>query len=198
MASPIPPCPRAAADQTMASATTTEHKLAHAWLSALGDAASSGNLDAFISCIAPDGWLRDLLVFSSTFTSRRGHSAIDAHLKPTLAALQLSNFALDPEPAGQPSKSMYGPTVPVVALAFDFETPRAWGKGHARLLYPTEGEEANGAKALAVMLSIRDWKGHEEIGNERGLYDDHNLSYAEVREQRHRAIEQDPQAVISA
>ena len=182
----------------MSSDTSTEHKLASSWLSTLGSAASSGNVDAFVSCIAPDGWLRDLLVFAPTLASRRGHAAIAAYIKPSLGELKFSNFSLDPDPAGQPAKSMYGPTVPVVALAFDFETPKVWGKGHARLLYPKEGEEPNGAKALAVMLSIRDWKGHEEAGNERGLYDGHNLSFVEVREQRFKEIEQDPQAVISA
>ena len=181
----------------MSSQPSTEYKLAQSWLAALGDAASSGNVDGFVSCIAPDGWLRDLLVFSSTIASRKGHAKIAEHIKPAFGSLKLSDFALDGEAAGQPSKSMFGPTVPVVALAFNFETPKAWGKGHARLLYPKEGEEANGAKALCVMLSIRDWKGYEEAGNERGVYDGHNLSYAEVRDQRFKEIERDPQAVIS-
>lgn len=181
----------------MSSQTSLEHNLAQSWLAALGEASSSGNVDGFVSCIAPDGWLRDLLIFSPTLSSRRGHAAIAEHIKPSLASPKFSNFSLDPDAAGQPTKSMFGPTVPVVMLAFDFETANAWGKGHARLLYPKEGEEANGAKALTVMLSVRDWKGHEEMANESGIFDSHNLSYAEVREERFKAIAKDPQAIIS-
>ncbi|THH07266.1 hypothetical protein EW145_g3496 [Phellinidium pouzarii] len=139
------------------------------------------------------GWFRDLLVFTPGLESRHGHASIRSHLKDTLGQAQLVNFKLDDNIFGQPHASGLGPDTPVIEAAFTFETPRALGKGYVRILYPHDGETP---KAMMMMMMVSDWKGHEEIIYESGVYDEHNVSWGEIRAQRHAEIEKDPFVIV--
>ena len=172
-----------------------EFELATSWISVFGDALSQANIDTLLSCLEPFCWFRDILVFNSSLQTRRGHDAIKAHLQPVLRDAQISKVVLDDNPFGRPHASEHGPGHPIAAAAFDFETPRAFGKGFVRLNYPKDGEVA---KAFCVMMMVSDWKGSEEAKNESGLYEGHNLSWGEVYDQRRAEIEKNLQAIIGA
>ena len=179
----------------MATSTTgpSELGIAERWVAALGRAAHDSDLPAFLSCIELDGWLRDILIFAPTLNARKGHDAISSYLESTFGRQRLDNFKLDTSAHAYPSSTTFGPSIPIIELTFDFETSKGWGKGHARLTSPKSGEVA---RAICVMMMLRDWKGHEELECEAGVYDGHNLSWGEVRRDRVAATERDPQAVI--
>ncbi|EJC98982.1 dimethylaniline monooxygenase [Fomitiporia mediterranea MF3/22] len=170
-----------------------ELQFASSWISAFGEAISQANIDAVLNCLDPSCWFRDLLVFNPSLETRHGHDAIRAHLQPVLGQAKVLNVVLDTNPHGRPQEAHFGPETPIITTAFDFETPRALGKGFTRLYYPKNGETP---KALAVMMMVNDWKGHEEAGNESGVYDGHNLSWGEVYRQRREEVENDPQVVV--
>ncbi|EJC98971.1 uncharacterized protein FOMMEDRAFT_161183 [Fomitiporia mediterranea MF3/22] len=168
-------------------------ELASSWISAFGEAVSQGNIEALLDCLDPSCWLRDLLIFTPSLETRHGHVAIRVYLQNALCEIQISNFVLDTDPHGKPHASDFGPGTPVIASAFDFETPKALGRGFVRLYYPNDGDTP---KAITVMMMLSDWKGHEETANESGVYDGHNLTWGEVYRRRREEIEKKPQVVI--
>ncbi|KAI5123150.1 hypothetical protein M0805_000853 [Coniferiporia weirii] len=170
-----------------------EFDVASSWLAALSDAIAKTDVEAFLTCIEPDGWLRDLLVFTPGLETRRGHALVRSYLKDTLGKAQVANFKIDPHASGRPRASQFGLDTPVIEAAFDFETPKAVGKGYVRILYPRDGEAP---KALTTMMMVSDWKGHEELSHESGVYDGHNLSWEEVQAQRRAEIERDPFVIV--
>ena len=155
----------------MSTAETAEHALAQAWITRANDALARTDAAAFAACIAPEGWLRDILIFRPSMETRRGTALIHSYLSDTLANAGIGALTLDSNPFGAPKAAAFG-LMPVVEAAFDFETPRAVGKGYVRVLRPKEeGEEEEelelgeeGPKALMVLLMVQDWKGHEEPG----------------------------------
>ncbi|KAH8113515.1 dimethylaniline monooxygenase [Phellopilus nigrolimitatus] len=167
--------------------------IATSWITALNNAVAHLDAGAFTACIAHDGWLRDLLVFAPDLRTHRGYEAIHSHLENTLAQAQISNLVLDDSPYGKPKASEFGPGMPIVETAFNFETPKATGKGYVRILPPSEGEAPT---ALCLMMMLSDWKGHEEIDHESGVFEGHNLSWQEVRDRRRAEIEKDPLAIV--
>ncbi|EJC98968.1 FAD/NAD-binding domain-containing protein [Fomitiporia mediterranea MF3/22] len=160
--------------------TNVEFELASSWIKAFGDAVSQANVKALLDCLEPSCWFRDLLVFNPSLETRHGHDAIRTHLQSALGKAQVSNVVLDSHPHGSPRASQVGPVLPpIIETAFDFETPKALGKGYVRLNYPKEGD-GEIPKALAVMMMLRDWKGHEEPQNESGVYGGHTLTWGEI------------------
>lgn len=176
---------------------TPEYALATAWVSAVNDALARTDVDAFTACIAPDGWLRDILVFRPSLETRRGHALIKDHLANTFANAGVGRLSLDDNPFGRPKTGGFGLDWPVVEAAFDFETPRAIGKGHVRILKPKDGEETpKSPQALMIVMMVSEWKGHEELDHEEGVYDGHKLSWSEVRARRIAETERDPYVLI--
>lgn len=173
--------------------SNTELDVASSWITAFNDAASQGDVERLLACMEPDCWFRDILVFTPNVETRHGHAAIRAHLQETLSKAQVSNVVLDSDPHGRPHASEFGLGTPIIMSAFDFETPVTLGKGYVRLYYPKDGETP---KAFCMMMMLSDWKGHEEVKNESGVYEGHNLSWGEVYRQRRAEIERDPQAII--
>ena len=111
---------------------------------------------------------------------------------------QISNLKLEDSPEGRPQKGQLG-MKPMVQAVFKFETPRALGTGFVLIPFDAEAElrEDSPPKASLLFMMVSDWKGHNELGFESGLYDGHNLSWEDVRKERRDAIEGDPAVIIS-
>ena len=174
-------------------ASTLELEIASTWLIALGEAFAQASVESFISCLDKSCWLRDILVFIPSVETRRGHDAIRTHIQSKLGEVGVSNLKLDTNPFGRPRASEFVPGTPIVETAFDFETPNALGKGYARLYYPKDDESP---RAFCLMMMLDDWKGHEEVKNESGLYGGHTISWSEVYRQRRNEVEKDPEVII--
>nr|VWO95175.1 N/A [Ganoderma boninense] len=69
--------------------------VASSWLADYSAAFATQNLDALAGLFLPDGWLRDLLVFTWDTRSLEGREKIKAFLLPTLSGAQVSDFKLD-------------------------------------------------------------------------------------------------------
>lgn len=176
-----------------------EYSIANAWVAKVNAALAQEDVDAFTACIAPNGWLRDIYVFTSSIETRRGHALIKDYLKDAIAKAGIGKLTLDSNPFGRPKSDSFGLDWPVVEAAFDFETPRAIGKGHVRILKQEGDEEASRSpQALMLMVMVSDWKGHEELGREEGIYEGHKLSWGEVRARRVKLTERDPQVLVGA
>lgn len=174
-----------------------EYAIAGDWVSAVNDAFSKADVDAFTACIAPDGWLRDILVFRPSLETRRGHALIKDYLANTFAKAGVGKLSLDGSPCGRPKLGAFGPDIPVIEAAFDFETPRAIGKGHVRIIKSKDAEEmSKNPQALIVAMVVSEWKGYEEPGHEEGMYDGHKLSWSEVRARRIVETERDPYVLV--
>ena len=150
-------------------------------------AAFQADIDALTRCFLPNGWLRDVLVFTWNTRSLEGRSKIAAYLKHTLPLLHLSNFKLDTEDGLKPEPSLEKG----LATGFTFETLDRRGHGYAYLL--PDGDQW---RALSVFMMVTDIKGHEEKGHELGTYNGHTLSWEEVHGARREAIEKEPYVII--
>lgn len=139
------------------------------WLATFGKALEEGNVEGLLPCILPHGWFRDILVFTWDNRSAHGHDSIRSFLAPTLPNAQITNVRLDER---QYYKPMYGSIMgPVlgVGTGFLFDTPIATCQGYARLMQDPEGAW----KAVSIFVMMMDLKGHEEMGQESGVYGGH-------------------------
>ncbi len=171
-------------------------KVANAWIESLRAAFEQADADAFADCIDSQGWFRDLMTFSWDFKSRHGHEDIKNYVSQSIKDVKIFDLRLEENSTeGRPHLGHLGQT-PVVQAGLWFETPKAKGRGYV-LIPLVEGDALATPRAFALLLMINDWKGHEELGYELGIYDGHNLSWEEVQAQRHQAIETDPDVLIS-
>ncbi|KAI1795122.1 FAD/NAD(P)-binding domain-containing protein [Ganoderma leucocontextum] len=134
--------------------------IASSWLADYGAAFATHDLDTLTALFLPDGWLRDLLVFTWNNHSLEGREKIKAFLLPTLSGAQVSGFKLDESAHLAPRTSVI-PQIQAtdIELAYTFECLRGPGRGYVRLLADTDGKY----KALAVLMMLSDLRGHEEI-----------------------------------
>lgn len=153
---------------------------AQRWLDsfASGFIERSGAGTAVARAFLPDGWLRDLLVFTWDVSALTGHSAIASHIDAGLGRSILggppSNFALDTRTHFAPSILEASRGTPgALEIAFTFETPRGKCLGVARLL---RAEDLNWS-ALSVFMKLDAFHGHEEIGPELGRYGGYGLPW---------------------
>ncbi|KLO16584.1 dimethylaniline monooxygenase [Schizopora paradoxa] len=168
-------------------------KIASTWIDSLRVAFEKEDADAFADCFEPQGWFRDLMTFSWDFKSLRGHEEIKKYFANSMRDVKISDLKLEESSTeGRPHLNHLGQT-PMVETALWFETPKAKGRGYV-LIPPVEGDVK--PRAFALLLMVNDWKGHEELGFELGIYDGHNLSWEEVQAQRHHEIESNPDALI--
>lgn len=154
-------------------------------------AADSENIT---SCFLPDGWLRDILTFTWNNRSLHGPEKISSYLRDTLAAAKVTNVELDKRPSLTP---VYGPVTPTtegVSSGFTFTTAVAVGQGYFRLIRNEAGEW----KAMYVFMTVDDIKGHEEKGQEAGVYGGHTLAWEDVNRERRQQVEENPHALICA
>ena len=136
--------------------------IATSCLSALESSLKNNDIDAFLGCLEPQSWLRDLLIFSPNLQSRHGHSEIRNYLTNTFSQAGLSGFKIDESQYGSPKETEFGPGRPIIELSFDFEIPLGLGKGVARINIPENGGTP---QAMAVLFMLSDWKAFKEISN---------------------------------
>lgn len=150
--------------------------IAESWLKDFSDAVISGNSHALVSkTFLPNGWLRDVLIFTWDSRSLHGHDKIAAYLAKTLPSAKITNIALDETPGLFPS--FFPSTVGKgIELSFRFETPISFGRGLARLVAE---EPSTTMKALSVFVVMEDLKGHEEAGCDNGLFGGHTITWNE-------------------
>ncbi|KAI0327782.1 FAD/NAD-P-binding domain-containing protein [Cubamyces sp. BRFM 1775] len=131
------------------------------WLDALSTAVEAVNCDAFARLFLPDGWLRDVLVFTWDIRSLEGTEKITAYLANTLALSAITDVKLDERPFLAPQPRPMAPDqVMGVEVAFTFECANGHGRGHARLKPAEDGKY----KAMALMTELSDLRGYEELG----------------------------------
>jgi len=169
---------------------------AQEWLSYFASACEKANVDDFVASILPNGWFRDMLTFAWDYRTRHGSEEIRSYLSNTLGEKRISNIKLDTRHGLQPVFFPVSEGVQGIELAFTFETPVALGRGAARLLHNETTSEPLAWKALTVMMMIDDWKGHEEVPYESGLFGGHTIAWEDVLKDRRDAIEEDPYVVI--
>ncbi|KLO16763.1 dimethylaniline monooxygenase [Schizopora paradoxa] len=172
--------------------------VAQDWLDSFRLAVYSGDADAFVNCMAADGWFRDLLTFSWEFKTMKGRDATKAYLCQELASAKISNIDFDDE--NPPSIGHFGPRRRLVDVGFTFETPRAYGQGYVRINFPVnssvDGPDDGDRKAFGLLLMLKDWKGYEESKYESGISDREALYWEEIEKKRRNEIEEDPSALI--
>ncbi|KAF5345198.1 hypothetical protein D9758_009716 [Tetrapyrgos nigripes] len=164
------------------------------WLKDFGSFLQTADVEGVASCFRPDGWLRDILIFSWNNRSLCGPEKITQYLKDSnLKAETCTSFELDERPYLSAQFGPIGPAATGVSFGFRFVTPIAFGKGFAHL---TEQDGSNGWKALSVVVTMDDLIGYEEAGPDLGFYGGHTLSWSDVYEERRRSLESDPHVLI--
>ncbi|KAJ7056138.1 FAD/NAD-P-binding domain-containing protein [Mycena amicta] len=163
--------------------------ISSSWLSQFSTALASQRPAAIAACFLPDGWLRDVLVFTWTNRSLEGRDKIVGYLEPTLGRAGIRQVALDDRPH---RCSEYKQQTGIVAAGFTFETAVGPGEGYVQLLATPAGEWL----AVAVFMVLVDIHGHEEAGAEEGVYGGHTLAWKDVARERREKIEADPHVLI--
>ncbi|KAJ6606230.1 FAD/NAD-P-binding domain-containing protein [Mycena vulgaris] len=170
-------------------------RIASSWLPNFGKSLESANIAQTVSCIHPDGYLRDILVFTWNNRCLHGHSKTTAYLRDTLAAAAITEVKLDARAGLAPE---YGPLTDklplrAVSAGFTFTCAVGVGRGYFSLVC----SESNGEwKALVVMMTLEDIRGHEEIKEEEGVYGGHTLAWSDVKIARREATEANPHVLI--
>ncbi|KAJ7595852.1 FAD/NAD-P-binding domain-containing protein [Mycena floridula] len=169
-------------------------QVARRWIGQLSAALTSGSPAAFANCILPNGFLRDVLIFSWDTRCPSGTAKIHAYLDGKLKACEITDLKLDRKPGLIPQYGFMGPPPKYkgVSGGFSFKTSIAIGQGFYRLMPDENGEW----KALSLFMSMAEIKGHEEAGAELGIYGGHTLLWEDVKRERRHQIETDPQALI--
>ncbi|KAJ7577527.1 FAD/NAD-P-binding domain-containing protein [Mycena floridula] len=160
----------------------------------LSAALASGSTDAFVDCMLPDGFFRDVLIFSWDTRCPDGTADIHAYLADKLKAGEITDLKLNEKSGLTPEHGFVGPP-PLykgVSGGFTFNTPIATGQGFYRLMQDKTGVW----KALSLSMAMAELKGHEETGAELGFYGGHTLLWEDVKRERCEQVEADPQVVI--
>ncbi|KAJ7591716.1 dimethylaniline monooxygenase [Mycena floridula] len=176
---------------TNSQITVDATDVASTWLLQFSDALTSGSTDAFVDCILPGGFFRDVLIFSWDTRSPAGAADIHAYLVNKLKAGEITELKLDEKPGLTPEYGFIGPHKGVSG-GFSFSTPIAIGQGFYRLI----PDETGAWKALSLSMGMAELKGHEEAGAELGMYGGHTLLWEDVKRERREQVESDPQVVI--
>ncbi|KLO16754.1 dimethylaniline monooxygenase [Schizopora paradoxa] len=166
--------------------------IAEAWLKRFSDAVGQAEPSAVADCVQEDGWFRDLLTFTWDFRSIHQRKNVESYLKDTLPNAGLTDVRLDGEYA--PRIGHFGPSRTVVDVALKFDTMKAHGKGFVRISLKDDVLEK--PEAFGLFLMITDWKGHEEIDHESGIYGGHTIAWQDVRAAQRKEIEEAPDVLI--
>ncbi len=168
--------------------------IASTWVDNFAKALASGEISNVLSCILPDGWLRDILVFTWANRSLHGHEKISAYLNSDgnnkVISAKISNIALDTREFLTPE---YASVAGTVTSGFLFSISVGTGRGYVHLLPDAQGVW----KALSVIMMLDELYGHPEEGPELGVYGEHTLAWEEVDKKRKEDIEADPHVLIS-
>ncbi|KAI1793658.1 FAD/NAD-P-binding domain-containing protein [Ganoderma leucocontextum] len=137
------------------------HLVASQWLSQCSSALRDADAKAFVELFLPNGWLRDILVFTWDIRALEGREKIQAYLTDRFADAHTTDVRLDETPDLAPRTcEMPGSRVPGVEFAFIFECQRGHGRAYVRLM----PDVADGAcRAVTVLAELVDLGGHEEL-----------------------------------
>ncbi|KAJ7085615.1 FAD/NAD-P-binding domain-containing protein [Mycena crocata] len=144
------------------------------------------------ACIAPDGYLRDVLTFTWNNRTLTGTACIAAYLSNTLSPAAITDVKLDTREHLTPTFGPITPAASGITSGFTFETAVGHGQGYFSLLENGVGEW----KALFVSLMLVDIRGHEESGPETGIYGGHTITWQDVNRARRKEIERNPHVLI--
>ncbi|KAF7350586.1 Flavin-binding monooxygenase [Mycena sanguinolenta] len=167
-------------------------QIASAWLKTFGEFLEAGDISGTTSCFTPDGYLRDVLVFTWNNRTLAGQERIAAYLKDTVKPAAISQVKVDTRPHLGPERRPLSPTAFGVCSGFTFNTAIGDGQGYFMLTESENGEW----KALWVFVVLADIKCHEESGPELGVYGGHTLAWHDVHRERRQAIERDPHVLV--
>ncbi|KAF7310514.1 hypothetical protein HMN09_00594000 [Mycena chlorophos] len=168
------------------------HSLSSSWLAQFDAAFRSSDPNTIAACFLPTGWLRDILVFTWTNRSLEGHAKITSYLTPTLANAGVRDIKPD-ERAFR--RAEYNPQTRIVGAGFTFETAVGPGEGWVQLM--ADAASASGEwRAITVLMTLVDIRGHEEQGPESGVYGGHTLAWSDIARERREKIERDPHVLI--
>ena len=133
---------------------------ASSWLSTFSSALGLADLDKLSGLFLPNGWFRDLLVFTWDVRSMEGRDKIQSFLAPTLSKACIDNVKLEDGKYLVPHKSFL-PLLQAedIEFGFSFDCSRGRGEGYARLL----PDRDHTYRALTVFMMLSDLRGHEEI-----------------------------------
>lgn len=176
--------------------TIEAKEIATNWLSAFATAIESGDVDAVVSTILPDGWLRDVLIFTWGIRCLHGTIDIKEYLCDTMIKSQVTDIKLDESLYLAPTfVPLFGGPAVCVEVAFTFETSHGHGQGYVRLL-----DDGNGHwKAFTLFTNLSDLRGYEEATGPEPILDQQEpwLSWQEVYERKKKKVERDPHVLIS-
>ncbi|KAF4593399.1 hypothetical protein EYR38_009113, partial [Pleurotus pulmonarius] len=168
-------------------------EIASNWLNTFADQVYSGNVDGVASCFHPDGWLRDILVFTWDNRSLEGHDKIKSYLRETLSKPGVREIKVDERPHLEPYSGPVTSAHQGVGFAFTFSTHIAHCRGYVRLIQAPNSAKWN---AISVQTEMENLKGHEEEAYELGIYGGHTLTWGSVKQSRRENIERNPYILI--
>ena len=136
------------------------HLVASQWLSQFSSALQDGDTKGFADLFLPNGWLRDILVFSWDIRALEGREKILTYLTDRFPNARITGVQLN-ETTDLSPRACKVPVsqVPGVEFAFTFESLRGHGRAHVRL-----GPDVDGAhRASTVYTELVDLPGYEEL-----------------------------------
>ncbi|KAJ8694671.1 hypothetical protein PTI98_007327 [Pleurotus ostreatus] len=168
-------------------------QIASDWLNAFAERIYSGDVDGVASCFHPDGWLRDILIFTWDNRSLEGHDKIRSYLRGRLTKPGIQEIKLDERPHLEPYSGPVTPAHHGVGFAYTFSTEIAHCRGYVRL---TQAPDTGKWNAISVQTEMEDLKGHEEEAYELGVFGGHTLTWDSVKQSRRENVERNPYALI--
>ena len=119
------------------------------WLTELGRALDTGDVEAGTSLFGVDSYWRDLVTFTWNITTVEGRTGIADLLRTTLQQTRPRTVAIEGDATEQDG---------IIEGWFTFETAAARGRGHVRL---------KDRKGWTLLTTITELKGHEEHAGPR-------------------------------
>ncbi|KAJ7771531.1 FAD/NAD-P-binding domain-containing protein [Mycena metata] len=169
-------------------------RVASSWISHFGKALESGDINATVSSIHPDGYFRDILVFSWNNRCLHGHAKLSKYLAGPLDKVFIRDVKLETRTGLTPEYGLLTDKLPLraVSAGFIFTCAVGVGRGYFSLVSTGSGKW----KALVVMMALADIKGYEEIEHELGVYEGHARAWTDVFIKRRQAVETKPHVLI--
>ncbi|KAF9490871.1 dimethylaniline monooxygenase [Pleurotus eryngii] len=168
-------------------------QIATHWLNHFTEHVYAGNVDGVVSSFQPDGWLRDILIFTWDNRSLEGHDKIRAYLRDTLTTPNIRDIKLDERPHVGPYLGLVTAADHGVGFGFTFQTDIAHGRGYIRLVQAQDSVEW---RAISVSTVMMDLKGYEEERYELGVYGGHTLAWESVKNSRRDYVEEHAHVLI--
>ena len=135
------------------------HLIASHWLSLYAAALAHTDADELSRLFLPNGWLRDLLVFTWDFRSLAGREKIVSYLSDRISRARIRDICLNETPDLSPRiLPLPGGQATGVDFAFAFECLHGHGCAHVRLVQ----DDDDAYRAYTILMELEDLVGHEE------------------------------------